>query len=141
LQVGFYWPPSLEMLMGTTRVVISANELEEFLRYMSFPYKTCLKLTFFYCWGIDFVGSLLTSYSNEYILVVVDYISKWVEAAIVKKANSRTMVKFLKRNIFYRFGSPRVLISDGGLQLCNEQVRRVFEHYKVRHKIATPYHS
>jgi len=61
----------------------------------------------FDCWGIDFVGPLPSSLGNEYILVVVDYVSKWVEAVAAPKNDVKTVVKFLKKNIFVRFGVPR----------------------------------
>jgi transposase InsO family protein len=50
------------------------------------------------------------------------------------------MVKFLKKNIFSSFGTPRVLISDGGSHFCNSQFNKVVENYGVKHKVATPYH-
>jgi len=71
----------------------------------------------------------------------VNYVSKWVKTIVVKKADSRIVVKFLKRNIFCRFGSLRVLISDEGTLFCNEQLIRVSKHYKERHRIVAPYHS
>ena len=50
------------------------------------------------------------------------------------------MIKFLKKNIFTRFGIPRVLVSDRGSNLCNSQLAGALEHYGVRHKVASPYH-
>jgi len=94
----------------------------------------------FDCWGIDFVGPLPSSYNNEYILVAVDYVSKWVEATACQKNDAKTVIKFLKRQIFSRFGVPRVLIRDGGSHFCNDQLAKVLKHYEVRHKIASPYH-
>jgi hypothetical protein len=94
----------------------------------------------FDCWGIDFVGPFPSSFSNEYILVAVDYVSKWVEAIASPKADGKTVVKFLKKNIFTRFGTPRVLISDGGSHFCNSQLAKALEHYGVKHKVASPYH-
>ena len=64
-------------------------------------------------WGIDFVGPLPPSFGNEYILVAVDYVSKWVEVVAAPKNDAKTVANFLKKNIFARFGVPRVLISDG----------------------------
>ncbi|XP_020208815.1 uncharacterized protein LOC109793756 [Cajanus cajan] len=69
-----------------------------------------------------------------------DYVSKWVEASAVQKADAKTVINFLKKNIFCRFELPRVLISDGGSHFCNAQLQKVLEHYNVRHKVATPYH-
>ena len=74
------------------------------------PLQNMLEVEVFDCWGIDFVGPFPSSFSNEYILVAVDYVSKWVEAIASQKADAKTVIKFLKKNIFTRFGTPRVLI-------------------------------
>jgi transposase InsO family protein len=94
----------------------------------------------FDCWGIDFMGLFPSSFGNEYILLGVDYVSKWVEAIPCMAADAKTVVKFLKKNIFTRFGCPRVLISDGGSHFCNAQLKKVLDHYGVKHKVATPYY-
>ena len=99
-----------------------------------------LEIEVFDCWGIDFVGPFPSSFSNEYILVAVDYVSKWVEAVTCPRAEDKTVIKFLKKNIFSRFGTPRVLISDGGSHFCNAPLKKVLENYCVKHKVATPYH-
>lgn len=49
------------------------------------------------------------------------------------------VIKFLKKNIFTRFGTPRVLISDEGSHFCNSQLEKALEHYGVKHKVASPY--
>jgi transposase InsO family protein len=69
----------------------------------------------------------------------VDYVLKFVEAIPSAKADAKMVVSFLKKNIFSRFGTPRILISDGGSHFCNSQLNKVLEHYGVRHKIASPY--
>ena len=73
-------------------------------------------------------------------MVVVDYVSKWVEAVISPNDDSKMVVKFLKKNIFTRFGTPRVLISGGGAHFCNTQLAKALDHYRVKHKVASPYH-
>ena len=85
----------------------------------------------FDCWGFDFVGTLPSWYDNEYILVAVDYVSKWVEAIASPTNDSKLLIKFLKRNIFARFREPRLLINDGGTHFCNAQLSKVFQHYDV----------
>lgn len=84
------------------------------------------------------MGPLPSTYSNEYILVAVEYISIWVEFIPGQKANAKTIIQFPKK-LFFRFGTPRVLISDRGSHFCNVQLNRVLEHYGVRHKVATTY--
>ncbi|GKF43435.1 reverse transcriptase domain-containing protein, partial [Tanacetum coccineum] len=65
----------------------------------------------FEVWGIDFMGPFSSSRGNKYILVAVDYISKWVEAKALPTNDARVVVKFLKY-LFARFGTPRAIIGD-----------------------------
>ncbi|XP_049391401.1 uncharacterized protein LOC125855708 [Solanum stenotomum] len=78
------------------------------------PLSNILEVEIFYVWGIDFMGPFLPSSGNQYILVVVDYVSKWVEAVSLPSNDSRVMIKFIKKHIFTRFSTPRAIISDGG---------------------------
>ncbi|XP_072062127.1 uncharacterized protein [Arachis hypogaea] len=68
------------------------------------------------------MGPFLSSYSNNYILVAVDYVSKWVEAAPLDTNDVKVVMSFLKKYIFIRFDVPRNLISDGGSHFCNKQL-------------------
>lgn len=65
------------------------------------------------------MGPFLSSCGNTYILVAVDYVSKWVEAVALPNNEARSVLDFLKKSIFTRFGTPRVIISDGGSHFCN----------------------
>jgi len=60
------------------------------------PLNIILEVEAFNCWGIDFVTPLPSSFSNEYILVVVNYVTKWVEAVVAPMADAKTVIKFLK---------------------------------------------
>ncbi|GKC02789.1 reverse transcriptase domain-containing protein [Tanacetum coccineum] len=62
-------------------------------------------------WGIDFMGPFPSSRGNRYILVDVDYLSKWFEAKELPTNYAQVVVKFLKQ-LFSRFGTPRAIISD-----------------------------
>nr|GFB04726.1 protein NYNRIN-like [Tanacetum cinerariifolium] len=75
-------------------------------------------------WGIDFMGPLPSSKGNKYILVVVDYLSKWVESKALPTNDARVVVKFLK-SLFSRFGTLKAIISDRGTHFCNDQFSRV----------------
>ena len=66
--------------------------------------------------------------------------SKWVEAVPCRAADHKTVLKFLKENIFSRFGVPKVIISDGGSHFCNKPLENLLSKYGVKHKVATPYH-
>ncbi|GJU30416.1 reverse transcriptase domain-containing protein [Tanacetum coccineum] len=80
-----------------------------------------------------------SSHRNKYILVAVDYLSKWVEAKALPTNDARVVVKFLK-SLFARFGTPRAIISDRGTYFCNDQFAKVMSKYGVTHRLATAYH-
>ncbi|WJZ96472.1 hypothetical protein VitviT2T_015157 [Vitis vinifera] len=80
------------------------------------------------------------SFGYSYILVGVDYVSKWVEVVLCKHNDHIVVIKFLKENIFSRFGVPKAIISDGGTHFCNKPFETLLSKYEVKHKVATPYH-
>nr|GEX96003.1 reverse transcriptase domain-containing protein [Tanacetum cinerariifolium] len=89
--------------------------------------------------SIDFMGLLPTSRGNKYILVAIDYLSKWVEAKTLPINDAQVVCKFLK-SLFARFGTPRAIISDRGTHFCNDQFAKVMLKYDVTHRLATAYH-
>ena len=99
-----------------------------------------LEVELFDVWGIDFMGHFPNSGPHKYILVAVDYVSKWVEVVATPTNDSRVVSKFLKSTIFPRFGVPRVLISDGGSHFIERSFEALLRKYVVHHRIATPYH-
>ena len=78
------------------------------------PLNPILIVDLFYVWVIDFMGPFPMSFGYSYILVGVDYVSKWVEAIPCKHNDHKVVLKFLKENIFLRFGVLEAIISDGG---------------------------
>ncbi|XP_070032728.1 uncharacterized protein [Nicotiana tomentosiformis] len=86
------------------------------------------------------MGPFVSSYNNKYILVVVDYVSKWVEAMALPTNDAKGFISFLRKNIFTQFGTPRAIISDGGTHFCNRAFAKLLEKYGICHKVATPYH-
>nr|GFC99827.1 reverse transcriptase domain-containing protein [Tanacetum cinerariifolium] len=89
--------------------------------------------------GIDFMGPFPSLKGNKYILIAVDYLSKWVEAKALPTNDARVVVKFLK-SLFTRFGTPRAIISDRGTHFCINQFARVTTKYRVTHRIAIVYY-
>ncbi|GJU31655.1 reverse transcriptase domain-containing protein [Tanacetum coccineum] len=90
-------------------------------------------------WGLDFMGPFPNSKGNKYILVAVDYVSKWVEVHALPMNDARVVIKFLRR-LFIRFGVPKALISDRGTHFCNCQLEKALQKYGVTHKLSTAYH-
>ena len=69
----------------------------------------------------------------------MDYVSKWVEAISSKTNDNKVVIKFLKVNIFSRFGTPNAIISDNGTRFCNRSFEALMQKYAITHKLSTPY--
>ena len=91
------------------------------------------------------MGPFPSSVSNLYILLVVDYVSKWVEAIPTRTNDARVVAKFLRSHIFTRFGTPRALITNGGTHFCNKVLTAYWEnmvlgiahHLHITHRLMT----
>ncbi|GJT09027.1 reverse transcriptase domain-containing protein [Tanacetum coccineum] len=90
-------------------------------------------------WGIDFMGPFPSLQNNKYILVAVDYVSKWVEAEALPTNDARVVVKFL-RKLFSRFRVPKALISDRETHFCNSLLEKTLKKCGVTNRLATLYH-
>ena len=77
------------------------------------PMNYSLVLEPFDVWGFDYMGPFPASNGYTHILVV-DYVTKWVEAIPTSSVDHNTYIKMLKEVIFLRFGVPRYLMTDGG---------------------------
>ncbi|RVW61762.1 Retrovirus-related Pol polyprotein from transposon opus [Vitis vinifera] len=107
--------------------------------------KTAMKvLQLGFCWPSLFKDALTMCRSCDRCQrlgkLTLDYVSKWVEAIPSKRNDHRVVIKFLKENIFSRFGVPKAIICDGGTHFCNKLFEILLAKYGVKHKVATPYH-
>ena len=76
---------------------------------------------------------------DTHILVVVDYVTKWVEAIPTSSVGHNTSIKILKEVIFTRFGVPRYLMTNGGSHFIHGAFRKMLAKYDVNHRISSPY--
>ena len=103
------------------------------------PLRGILVVQIFDVWGIDFMGPFQPSFENLYILLAVDYISKWAEAIACPRNDANTIVSFLQKNILSRFGTPRAIISDGGSPFANKIFAKLMSMYGIKHIISLAY--
>ena len=97
------------------------------------PLNPILIVEVFDVWGINFMGHFPNSFGKLYILVVVDYVSKWVEAIACRTNDHKVVVKF-RENVFAQFGTPRAIISDGGKYFWNKVFEQLIKKYGITHK-------
>ena len=94
----------------------------------------------FNVWGIDFMGPFPPLFGNQYILLAMDYVSKWVEAIACPRNDANTVMGFIQRNILSRFGALRTIISDEGRYFVNKLFEKLMSRYGVRHVMGLAYH-
>jgi len=101
------------------------------------PLTLILEEEIFDLWGIDFMGPFPMSYDNQFILIAVDYVSKWAEAVPIRTNDNQVVIKFLRKNIISRFGAPCTIISDNGSHFCNQTFEALMRKYSISHKLFT----
>ncbi|KAD2805874.1 hypothetical protein E3N88_39251 [Mikania micrantha] len=136
---GFYWPSVVKDALEFVKKCDSCQRTGNISSRDEMPQNPIQVLEVFDVWGIDFVGPFPLSKGNRYILVAIDYVSKWVEAQALPTNDARVVLKFLKK-LFSRFGTPRALISDRGTHFCNTMLEKALQRYGVTHRLATAYH-
>ena len=104
------------------------------------PLTSIIEIEIFDVWGINFMGPFPNSYGFEYILVAVDYVSRWVEGTATRTNDSKVVCGFVEKFIFSRYGCPRAIISDGSAHFNNFKFRSLLKKFGVQHKVITPYH-
>ncbi|CAN6716960.1 unnamed protein product [Malus baccata var. baccata] len=140
LQSGFFWPTLFKDAYLFCSTCDRCQRLGNISKRNEMPQQSLLVVELFDVWGIDFMGPFPSSFNNQYILVAVDYVSKWVEAIATPTNDHKVVLRFLQGTIFPRFGTPRVIISDGGPHFINKAFDALMVKYNINHRVATPYH-
>ena len=110
LQSGSIGPLCSKMPLNFARCALDSNIRKDLEEKYDAP-QLNFRIEIFNVWDIDFMGPFPNSFRNQYILVVVDYVSKWVKAILSKTKDNKVVIKFLKENIFSCFRTPRAIIS------------------------------
>ena len=113
LQSKFYWPTIFRDCTEWVKLCDRCQNIRNISSRNEMPQRGILVVKIFDVWGIDFMGPFPPSFGNLYILLAMDYVSKWVEAIACPRNDANTVVSFLQKNILSRFGTPRTIISDG----------------------------
>nr|GEW16861.1 reverse transcriptase domain-containing protein [Tanacetum cinerariifolium] len=79
---------------------------------------------FIYVWGINFMGPFSSSRGNKYILVAVDYLSKWVEAKAVPTNFAKVMLKF---GVTHRLAARYHPQTSGQVEVSNRDLKRILK--------------
>ncbi|CAN0916907.1 Retrovirus-related Pol polyprotein from transposon 297 [Linum grandiflorum] len=141
LRLGYYWTTMDSDCVWYVRrchkCQIYADERHvapSFLHVMSSPWP-------FAAWGIDVIGMIEPKASNghRFILVAIDYFTKWVEAASYVNITKSVVTKFIKKEIICRYGLPERIITDNAKNLNNKMMDELCSRFKIKHHNSVPY--
>ena len=140
LQSGFYWPTIFRDCAEWVKLCDRCQKIGNISSRNEMPLRGIMVVQLFDVWGIDFMGPFPPSFGNLYILLAVDYVSKWVEAVACPRNDANSVVSFLQKNILSRFGTPRTIISDGGSHFANKIFAKLMSMYGIKHVMSLAYH-
>eukprot|EP00253_Pinus_taeda_P020271 PITA_20271 len=141
LRMGYYWPSIFKDAKKYVRAYDSCQRMGQPNHRDEMPLNPQVILEPFERWALDFIGPINPpSNQRVYILVCTYYMTKWVEAKALIKANEESVLTFLFEEIFVRFGLPRELVTDGGHPFNSHGFKDTLEKYHIKHRMTTPYH-
>ena len=140
LESGFFWPTLFKDAHSYCQACLNCQASVNLNDRDKMPLQPSLEVDVFDLWGIDFMGPFVNSCGFVYILMAVDYVSKWVEAIPTRTNEGKVVIDFLEKNIFSRFGCPRAIISDRGSHFTNTIFRKCLKKFGVQHRITNPCH-
>ena len=140
LQSGFYWPSIFKDAHCFYTEFLQCQAAINISKRHEMPMQPILEMEIFDLGGIDFMRPFPPSDRKEYILLAVDFVSKWVEAIPTRTNDHREVLRFITQCIFAKYGCPRAIISDGRAHFNNAHFWALLKKYRVHHSITTPYH-
>eukprot|EP00253_Pinus_taeda_P013146 PITA_13146 len=141
LRMGYYWPSIFKDAKTYVRACDSCQRMGQHNHRDEMPLNPQVILEPFERWALDFIGPINPpSNQRVYILVCTDYMTKWVEAKALLRANEESVLSFLFEEIFVKFGLPRELVTDGGPPFNSHGFKDTLQKYHIKHKMTMPYH-
>ena len=140
LQSGFYCPTIFKDCFELVKHCDKCQRMGNISRIYEMSLQGILVVHIFFIWGIDFMGLFPASFGNLYILLVVDYVSKLVEAIACPINDAIIVVGFIQRNILSKFRAPRAIISDEGNHFANKVFAELMSIYGIRRVMGLTYH-
>ena len=140
-RLGFYWP---DMLKHAQDYVKRCDRCQRFAPVVRQPPEMLTSINTpipFAMWGMDILGPFpLASAQRKFLLVAIDYFTKWIEAKPLAKITTKQVAQFVWENIICRYGIPRVMVTDNGTQFNNAEFRRYCEDYSIELRFTSVAH-
>ncbi|XP_061945039.1 uncharacterized protein LOC133669048 [Populus nigra] len=95
----------------------------------------------FAMWGIDVIGPINPKASNrhQFILVAIDYFTKWVEASSYAHVTQKVVKCFIEKDLICRYGSPEKIVTDNAQNFNGKIITELCVKWKIKHSNSSPY--
>nr|GEZ51443.1 reverse transcriptase domain-containing protein [Tanacetum cinerariifolium] len=124
---GFYWPTIYRDAQDLVKNYDVCQSQGKISQKDEMPQNSIQVCEIFYVWGIDFMGPFPSSRGNKYILIAVDYLSKWVEAKALPTNDTRFAKVMLKFDVTHRLATPYHPQTSGHVEVSNRGLKRILE--------------
>ncbi|XP_026420294.1 uncharacterized protein LOC113316297 [Papaver somniferum] len=136
---GYFWPYMHRDVKDISTRCEACQRYGRIVHAPSTSLNSVLSVWPFAMWGIDIVGPFVTgTKQSRYIIVATDYFMKWVEAKALQHTRDGDVYEFILEHIICRFGIPVLIVSDNGKQFEGENVRMLFNAFKIQSGKSTP---
>ena len=141
LRAGYYWLTMESDYCIHVRKCHKCQDFRDNVNAPPMPLNVLAAPWPFSMWGIDVIGAIEPRALNghRFILVVINYFTKWVEAASYSSVMRSVVVRFVKKEIIYRYGLPKKIITDNATNLNNKIMKEMCEDFKIQHHNSMPY--
>ena len=141
LRAGYFWPSLFKYCIYAIRKFHNCQIFDHKMHAPPAPPHPIIAVSPFTKWGIDFITCNSHSVGGHaYIILVVDYFTKWAEAMPTFSADSKTAETFVLNHIIARFGVPQAIITDHGSHFRNIMMTELTNQLGLRHDSSTPYY-
>lgn len=141
MRLGYYWLTMESDCISFARKCHKCQIYGDKIHVAPSPLHVMTSPWPFSMWGMDVMGpiSLKASNGHRFIFLVIDYFTKWIEAASFANVTKTAVCRFLKKEIICRYGLPERIISDNALNLNNKMMKQVCEQFQIKHHNLSPY--
>ncbi|XP_016164514.1 uncharacterized protein LOC107607039 [Arachis ipaensis] len=141
LRAGLYWPTIRQDCQAKVKSCNSCQKHSSITHLPAEPLH-CSEISWpFNQWGIDILGLFPTAAGQvKFLVVAIDYFSKWIEAQPLAKITSQQMLSFVWKYIICRFGIPRHIITDNGRQFADKKFTSFLQNLKIKHHFSSVEH-
>jgi hypothetical protein len=140
---GYYWPTMLEDYFKYYKGCQACQRFGKIQMVPTLVMNSIIKPWPFRGWSMDMIGKINppSSKGDQYILVITDYFTKWVEVILMKSVTLKDVINFVKEHVIHRFGIPQIITTDGGSVFISEEFRKFDADMGIKLIRSSPYYA